>query len=312
MAHPRPFRFGVQVSSAADARAWTELARKVEDLGFSTLLLPDHFGDQLAPVPALGAAAAVTERLRLGALVWDNDYKHPLVFAKEMATLDLLSDGRLELGIGAGWMIDDYTWSGIPYDEPKVRIDRLEEGLRVIKGAFGPDSFSHEGTHYTISGYNGLPKPVQQPGPPILIGGGGRRMLRLAAREADIVGISPNLRSGRVDAETAADARPGRFDEKVAWVREAAGDRYDDLELNCLLVAVLRTDDTAASAEMMAPLFGVEPSEVLDVPVALIGSEDEMVERLQARRERWDFSYCVVQANAIDTIAPVVARLAGT
>src|SRR6478672_8692661 len=170
---PRPFRFGVQASSAADAKAWVDLAQQVEALGYSTLTMPDHFGDQLAPVPALMAAASVTTTLRVGALVWDNDYKHPVVLAKELATMDLLSEGRLEIGLGAGWMISDYEQAGMPYDPAPVRIDRFVEGLEIIRRSMGGEKFSFAGTHYRIDGYAGRPLPVQRPCPPILVGGGG-------------------------------------------------------------------------------------------------------------------------------------------
>ena len=160
--------------------------------------MPDHFGDQLAPVPALQCAADATTTLRLGALVYDNDYKHPVVLAKELATMDVLSDGRVEIGLGAGWMVSDYEQAGIPYDPPGVRVSRFIEGLAVIKGALGDGPFSFHGEHYTITDYDGFPKPVQSP-PPVLIGGGGPRVLTFAAREADIVGINGTLTSGAVD-----------------------------------------------------------------------------------------------------------------
>src|SRR6476660_4849614 len=186
MAHARKFRFGIQLSTAPTAHDWLALARKAEDLGYSTLFMPDHFGEQLAPVPALMAAADATTDLRLGALVFDNDYKHPVVLAKEIATLDVLSNGRIEFGIGAGWMTTDYEQSGIPKDRDGVRIDRMVEALDVYRGAWAEGSFSFKGEHYTITDYDGLPKPLQQPGPPILIGGGGPKVLRIAAQHADI------------------------------------------------------------------------------------------------------------------------------
>ena len=176
----RGFRFGVQASRAASAREWADLARRAEANGYDVLTMPDHFTDQLAPVPALMAAADATTDLRVGALVFDNDYKHPVVLAKELATIDLLSDGRLEIGLGAGWMISDYEEAGIPYDSPKVRIDRFVEGLRVIKGTMAEGRFSFAGEHYTVTDYDGQPKPVQRPCPPVLIGGGGKRVLSIA------------------------------------------------------------------------------------------------------------------------------------
>lgn len=312
MAHPRTFRFGVQMHTASSATEWTELARKAEDLGYSTLFMPDHFGDQLAPMPALAAAAAVTTTLRVGALVFDNDYKHPVVMAKEIATLDLLSEGRVEFGIGAGWMNTDYEQSGIPHDRAGIRIDRMEEAIEVFKGLFAEGAYSYSGDHYTITGLDSRPKPVQRPHPRFLIGGGGKRVLGIAAREADIVGINPAIRSGNVDAESAADATAEATDRKSRWVKDAAGDRYDDLEINCLNFACIITDDKAGTNAMMADIFGVTPEQVNDVPHVMIGSVDSICEDLHARRERWDMSYVVVQADAIDAAAPIVAALAGT
>jgi len=313
MPHPRTFRFGIQLSSASSGTDWAALAREAEDLGYSTLFMPDHFGDQLAPVPALAAASAATRELRIGPLVLDNDYKHPVVTAKEMATLDVLSGGRLELGIGAGWMATDYESSGIPMDNARERVDRLEEGLAVIKGLFAPGPFSYEGKHYRISGLDGLPKPVQQPGPPVLIGGGGPRVLALAGREADIVGVNPAVRSGRVDADASRDAMADVTDRKLGWVREAAGDRYDNLGLNMLIFLVAISDDRDGTLATMAPLFATTPEELGRSPHVWLGSVEQIVEDLVARRERWDVSYLVVQGlDTMRSAAPIVARLAGT
>ena len=312
MAHPRPFRFGVQLSHAATAADWAELARKAEDLGYSSLLLPDHFGAQFAPGPALAAAAGATRELKVGTLVLDNDYRHPVVTAKEMATLDVLSGGRLELGIGAGWMASDYDQSGIPLDPAGVRVDRLAEGIAVLKGLFAPGPFSYAGSHYTIKDLDGQPKPVQAPHPRFILGGGAPRMLRLAAREADIVGINPALRSGRVDAEAARDGVAETTDRKVAWVREAAGERYADIEMNMLVLGTIITDDRTGTLESMAPMFGLSPEETAAFPHVWIGSTAEVAEDVIARRERWDVSYLVVQgAEAMEACAPIVAQLAG-
>jgi probable F420-dependent oxidoreductase len=313
MGTDRSFRFGVQLANARSAAEWAELARKAEDLGFSTLFVPDHFGDQLAPLPALMAAASATETLRVAPLVLDNDYKHPVVTAMELATIDLLSDGRLEVGIGAGWMASDYEQSGIPMDEPAVRVERLEEGIAVIKGMFGEGAFDFAGKHYTISGLDGRPKPVQQPHPPFLIGGGRPRTLRLAAREADIIGVNPSIKLGRVTAEASRDGTAAATDRKLGWVREAAGARYDDIEINFLIFACVVTDDRQGQLEQMAPLFGLEPDDVGEYPHAWIGSVDQICEHLEAGRERWDASYLVVQGvDAMNAAAPIVARLAGT
>lgn len=307
----KPFRFGVQCSKARDASQWARVARKAEDLGFSTLFMPDHFGDQLAPVPALMAAADATTTLRVGTLVFDNDYKHPAVLAKEVATLDVLSGGRVELGLGAGWMRSDYEQLGIPYDEPKVRVDRFVEGLAIVKGLLRGETVTHAGEHYSITALPGLPVPVQRPHPPVLIGGGGKRMLTIAAREADIVGVNPQIPSGHVDMSSAQDSLAPAYDRKVAWVREAAGDRIDDIELNCLLFFVAPTDDRDGTATNLSPLFGITPEEMLDVPIALMGTVDQMCDTLEARRERWGLSYICVQGDAMDAIAPVIERLDG-
>lgn len=311
MPPPRPFRFAAQLSKATSAREWREAARKAEDLGYSTLSMPDHFGDQLAPVPAMMAAADATTTLRIATLVFDNDYKHPLVLAKEAATLDLLSDGRLELGLGAGWMRTDYEQSGIAYDPPATRVDRFEEAVSVIKGLMAPGPFSFSGKHYTIEGHDGLPKPLQEPHPPIIIGGGGRRVLSIAGREADIVSINPNLRAGLGGAETAPNTVPAMTTKKIGWIREAAGERFDQIELNALIGFCVVTDNPAVLAESMAPVFGVAPADVLHVPVCLIGSLDQMVEELQWRREEWGLSYIGFE-GPWEELAPLVARLAGT
>lgn len=308
MAHPRPFRFGIQLSTASSGADWADAARKAEDLGYSTLFMPDHFGDQLAPIPALMAAADATTELRVGALVFDNDYKHPVVLAKELATIDVLSGGRLEVGIGAGWMQSDYDQSGIPMDRPGVRVSRMEEGIAVIKGCFEPGPFSHAGEHYTITDYDGMPKPSQTP-PPLLIGGGARRVLSIAAREAQIVGINPSIHSGRVDTAAAQNGAAGETDQKLAWVREAAGAGYDDLEINMLQFAAIVTDDRKGTAEMMAPLFGLPPEEVDSYPHACIGTIEEIADSLRERRERWDVSYIVFQGDTMEAMAPVVAAL---
>jgi probable F420-dependent oxidoreductase len=311
MPHDRRFRFGIQLSQPLAGRTWQESARIVEDLGYSTLFVPDHFGDQLAPLAALSVAAEATTTLKVGALVFDNDYRHPVILATEMATLDVLSSGRVELGLGAGWMATDYEQSGMPYDPPRVRVDRFEEGLAVIKGLFGDEPLTLSGDHYTITGLDGRPKPHTPGGPPILIGGGGRRVLSIAARRADIVGVNPNLKAGEIGPDAIADAMAGPTDQKVAWVREAAGDRFDDLELNVLSFVSTITDDSAGFAEGVAGMFGADPQEVLDAPTVVAGSVAELSERLEARRDRWGFSYYVFQAEAAEGMAPLVAELAG-
>ncbi|HXQ62942.1 MAG TPA: TIGR03621 family F420-dependent LLM class oxidoreductase [Acidimicrobiales bacterium] len=315
MPHPRRFRFAAQLSSApgGTGRSWAEQARKAEDLGFSTLLMPDHFGDQLAPVPAMMAAADATTRLKVGALVFDNDYRHPLILAKEAATVDLLSDGRLELGLGAGWMRSDYEESGIAYDPPAVRIDRFEEGVAIVTGLLeseGPFSFS--GKHYTVSGHTGTPRPAQRPRPPLIIGGGGRRVLGIAGRRAEIVSINVDLRSGTAGPEAASNATPDATRRKIGWVKEAAGERFEEIELNTLIGFVMVTDDRQSVVDAMAPALGIDPDDALHIPLALIGTLDQMAEELEWRRREYGISYFSVESDAWETLAPVVARLAGT
>jgi probable F420-dependent oxidoreductase len=305
------FRFGVQTSRAASGAAWIEKARKIEDLGYSTLFVPDHFDDQFTPTPALMAAATATTSLRIGGMVFDNDYRHPLVFAKEAATMDVLSDGRYELGIGAGWMKTDYDAAGMTYDRPGVRIGRLEESLAIIKGLFGEGPFSFAGKHYTITNHNGLPKPVQQP-LPILVGGGGKRVLSLAAREADIVGVNFNLAPGAVNQQVMATGDATSTEEKISWIRAAAGSRFDKLELNVTVFVCIVTDDREGMAQRVSGGFNMPPEEVLSSPHALIGTVDQIVESLQKQRERFGFSYIVFSGDGFEALAPVVKKLAGT
>ncbi|HVX19458.1 MAG TPA: TIGR03621 family F420-dependent LLM class oxidoreductase [Acidimicrobiales bacterium] len=312
MPHPRRFRFGVQVSSAPDGAAWTALAQRVEQLGYSSLYVPDHFGDQLGPIAALTAAAAATTNLRVGSLVLDNDYRHPVVMAKEAASIDVLSGGRLELGIGAGWMTTDYDQSGIPKDPAGVRVDRMVEAIAVLKAHFGDGLVEFQGEHYQVSGLDGQPKPVQQP-LPLLIGGGGPRVLEIAGREASIVGINPNLRTGKIDAETASDAVASKVDAKLEHVRRGAGDRFDDLELQILVFGVIITDDRKATMDAMASSFGIAAGDDFETPYFWIGSQEEIVADLQRWRDRWGTSYWVVQGEAAaETAAPIVAALNGT
>jgi probable F420-dependent oxidoreductase len=315
MAYDRKFRFAAQLSRSPDgtARAWADQARRAEDLGYAALMMPDHFGDQLAPVPALAVAAAATTTLLIGSLVFGNDYRHPCVLAKEAATLDLLSEGRFELSLGAGWMRTDYDETGIAYDEPKERVDRFEEAVQVVQGLLRTDGpFSFRGSHYEVRDHHLLPRPIQTPGPPLTLGGGGRRVLSIAARHADIVSINVNLSAGTGGAETAPDATPDRTREKVAWVKEAAGSRFDDLELNALIGFVMVTDDAGGVAKAMAPHFGIDPGDALHIPLALLGTLDEMAEELRWRREEYGISYWSIEGDSWEALGPVVSALTGT
>jgi probable F420-dependent oxidoreductase len=310
----RPFRFGVTASTARTGAEWAEQARRIEGLGYSTLLVHDHFVDSSAPAPmvALSFAAAATTTLRVGMLVLGNDYRHPAVVAKDAATLDVMSDGRLEFGLGAGWMTADYEALGLRYDGHGVRIDRLAEALAVVSGAWGDGPFDLAGDHYTITAYDGLPKPLQSPRPPILVGGGGPKVLRLAGRVADIVGINPILRAGVIGADAARDTLGDATLRKIGWVREGAGERFDDLELQMRYFVAAITDDARGLAEAMAPGFGVPPAEALDSGAVLAGTVDEVCDTLVARREEWGVSYVVFGDDQYEQFAPVVARLAGS
>ena len=309
---PRPFRFQVSTSATPDARQWRELACKAEDLGYASLAIADHLDDQFAPLPALMAAATATRRLVLTPLVLANDYRHPAVLAKELATLDLLSDGRLEVGIGAGWMTTDYERAHIPLDPPGTRIARLAEAITVLKGLFADEPCTFRGRHYRIDALDGLPKPAQRPHPPFLVAGGGRKVLTLAARAADIVGINVNLAAGVIDGRVGPNATEAATLEKISWIRDAAGDRFDTIELHTRTQIAMVHERPREIAEMLAPGLGISADDALASPHALVGSVDSIVETLLERRAKYGITYICWHDDAIDTLAPVVARLAGT
>ncbi len=315
MSKQRPFRFGVSVNRVRSKEEWVATARKAESLGYSTLLMPDHLGNQLAPFAALMAAAEATQKIRIGSFVFDNDFRHPVVLAKEAATLDLLSGGRFELGLGAGWQREEYEQMGISYDAAGVRISRMEEALRIIKGLFADGPLSFSGDYYTVTDLEGRPKPVQRPHPPILIGGGGKRLLMVAAREATIVGFTPRFRADGSGSEL-TDATPEALIDKLGWVRQAAGDRFDELELNILVAEVMVTGDREQVAQFiaatMAPNMGVTVGQVLQVPYVLIGTVDQICDDLLARREQYGISYITVFEKDMETLAPVIERLSGS
>jgi probable F420-dependent oxidoreductase len=309
----RKFRFGVLAKQARPASEFRDLARRAEDLGFATFYMPDHFVDHpLAPIPGIMAAASATTTLRVGTLVLGNDYKHPVVLANEAATIDLLSDGRLELGVGAGWMTADYERGGFPLDSPGVRIARLDESLTVLKGLMADGPFTFHGRYYRVDGLDGEPKPVQRPHPPLVVGGGGPKVLALAAKHAQIVGINSNLKAGVSEHPDSIQSLTGvSTDQKLEWLRAAAGERFETLEIQTLTGFVHETNDRAAFAKGVASRFGVAPEVALDSPAMLVGTVDQMVEDLEARRQRWRMSYFVVPEEFVDVIAPVVARLTG-
>jgi probable F420-dependent oxidoreductase len=307
----RPFRFGVTAPTPSAGTDWVERARRVEQLGYSILVVPDHFRDHLAPVPALTAAALATTRLRVGSLVFSNDFRHPAVLAKEAATIDVLSGGRFELGLGGGWLRAEYDQTGIPFDAPGTRIERLEEAVTIIKGLLAGERVTFAGRHYTIADLEGRPTPVQRPHPPIAIGGGGRRTLTLAAREASIVGLVPRARrdGSGLDMTDLSDAATR---EKLEWVRSAAGERFDSLEIHALIQAVAVGERRTAAADQLASRFKVARDVVLETPYVLLGTIEEICESLRQRRERYGISYLTVFERDMEVFAPVVARLAGT
>jgi probable F420-dependent oxidoreductase len=312
----KPFRFLADAFDASTTRELGERARAAEAMGVTTFILPDHLVPQLAPIPYLATVAALTERLRISAFVHNNDLRHPAVLAQELATLDVLSSGRLDVAIGAGWNEPEYRAIGLPFDPIRVRQDRLAEAITVLKGCFGEDAFSFAGQHYTITDYDGYPKPVQRPYPPFLIGGGGRRTLELAAREANIVGLAPRILSGqRPDPHSITWAAT---EEKVGWVREAAGDRFDALEFNVYPSQwpIVVTDDLRGEArkviDRMKERTGIEMTEqdIIDSPHIFIGSIERFVEKFTELRERLGVNSFLV--GSLDELGPVVERLAGT
>ena len=307
-----PFRFGVQYSSAASGAEYRETVRKIEGLGYSTVFCPDHFEDQWSPTIATTIAAEATTTLRVGTLVYDVDYRHPLMLAKEMATLDVASEGRVEFGIGAGWMASDYEQAGIVYDRAGVRIDRMLEAVEIITGLWGDGPVNYRGEHYTITDALGTPRPHTAGGPPLIIGGGGKRVLTVAAQRADIVGLNASLHAGSIGTEAVRSALGERFLERRRWVEEAAGSRFAELELQLNTFMVVVSEDVDSLFEHMAPGFGVTPEEAKTIPMVLAGTVADICEQLHHHRETYGTSYIVVHAGEIDTMAPVVAQLAGT
>jgi probable F420-dependent oxidoreductase len=308
--HPRRFRFGVQISKARTANEWREVARRAEALGYDVFLMPDHLGGQFAIGPALAVAAEAASSIRIGTLVWQNDWRHPALLAKEAYTLDVLSDGRFELGIGAGGSFPpEFDWIGVPLEPAAERVGRVEESVRILKALAGDEPVSFDGEYYRFTDYQGHPKPVQRPHPPIHIGAGGRRMLRLAAREADIIGLLPSL--GIVTTFDEREVGPEAFDEKVALVREVAGERFDAIELNILIQGLAVSDDREAGIRRLREERGFEHEAWFDSPMVFHGSVDHIVAQMEAQRERYCISYYVVFEHQIDELAPIVARLAG-
>ena len=317
----RPLRFfGVAADGPVDARQLVATARTAESAGFAGLVLPDHLLEQHAPIPVLATIAAVTERLRIAPFVLNAGLRHPAVVAQDLATLDVLSGGRLDVAIGAGWNKAEHDAVGLPFLPARDRVAFLADAVAVIKGCFGPEPFSHAGPYFRIEGHDGYPKPVQRPHPPLFIGAGARRMLEFAGREADIVGLAPRVitaADGSLAAEPASITIAGAA-EKIAWVREAAGERFESLEINVYPTGTPPMVTDSARKTAADVLDGIRArtgtdvtvDEFLESPHVFIGSVDGLVAKLQEQRERLGISSIMV--GDLDTLAPVVERLAGT
>jgi probable F420-dependent oxidoreductase len=303
----KPFQFAVVSTGETSRQRWTELARRAEDLGYDQLLVTHHVHQELSPVPALAYAAAVTSRLVLGTYVLGNDFRNPMLLAKEIATLALLSDHRVQLGIGAGWLRDDYDQTGVAFEPGPDRYARLEESLTILQALFTEGRCKFHGRHHEVAADEFLPT---LPRPPrLLVGGGRRRLLGLAARRADVVSFLPrSTPAGELDD---TDATPERLDAKVAWVRAAAPDRFDDLVLNHVLWECMVTPRPEPILEVFARSLGCTPAQVRQVPSMLIGSAASVTETLLERRARWGLSLVTVPATALRAFAPVVAALRG-
>jgi probable F420-dependent oxidoreductase len=304
-----PFRFGVQAAVAPTMSAWRDLARMAEGLGYSTLYVSDHLDAQFEPLVAMTVAAEATSTLHVGSGVLNNDLRHPVVLAQEIATLGLAAEGRVEVGLGAGWLRSDYEQAGIDFDEPAVRVDRLAESLAVMKRLWNEGEATFAGRYYTVRDARCDPRPASPPR--VMVGGGSRRILMVAAEQADTVGVNTSLASGEKGGDLASQATFDHFDRCLAWVREGAGDRFNSIELQIVAFATRLVPSSRAAART-ATMLGLPGEDALELPIVLIGTEDELCERLLERRERWGFTNIVVPAEAMESFAPVVARLAGT
>lgn len=319
---PRPFRFGVGPAGllGAAAAGWRETVTGLERRGYATVCLGDHLS-MMGPLPALAAAGMASERIGLGLMVAGNDYRSPLLLAQDAATVQALSGGRLELGLGAGWDRADYRQLGLELERPGLRISRLAEAVAIVKRYLasgvvgGPDAgepFSFAGEHYRLEGV--APCPVPLPAPPrLMIGGGGPRVLALAAREADVVGINVPLRGADVrDSVAAGDTAAARVEAAVAGIRAAAGARFEQLELHVNVLYCEVTDDPEPRLAKAAERLAVPVAELADSPFVLIGTAAELEAKLRRLRERLGISYFTVDAAATEPFAPIVRRLTGT
>lgn len=304
-----PFRFGVQAAVAPTMSAWRDQARMAEDLGYSTLYVSDHLDAQFGPLVATTVAAEATSTLHVGSVVLNNDLRHPVVLAKEIATLGLAAEGRIEVGLGAGWLRSDYEQAGIEFDEPAVRVGRLAESLAVMKTLWHEGKATFEGRYYTVRDAHCDPRPASPPR--VMVGGGSKRILTVAAEHADTVSVNTSLASGEKGGDLASQATFDHFDRCLAWVREGAGDRFSSIELQIMAIAAKVVASRRAAART-ASMLGLPGEDALELPIVLLGTPDELCEQLLKRRERWGFTNIVVPGEAMESFAPVVARLAGS
>jgi probable F420-dependent oxidoreductase len=309
-------RFGVVNESVPDGPAWLDHVRRVEDGGVDVFVVRDHFaagayGQQLAPFSALAAAAAATARLHVGTLVLANDFRHPVIVAHEAASLQHLSGGRFELGIGAGWYQPEYEAAGIPFDRPGERIARLEEALAVIGGLIDGRKVDHSGAFYRITGLDLDVLPRHGERPRLLVGAGGPRMLGVAGRHADIVGLLPAPIKNSDDRDDPRDLLPPSLDQKIALLRASAGDRFPELELSCFITIRItnqRRSDTQALIDRRG-WGGIDVNAVWEMPSILIGSAAQIREDLRARRARFGLSYFVTSDRALPALTEIIASL---
>jgi probable F420-dependent oxidoreductase len=307
----RPFHFGVTLLGASSRQEWVSKVKRAEELGYTSLQMPDHLGKPfLPPLLTLMLAAEVSSTLRLGTKVLDNNFRHLVLQAQEIATLDLFSGGRIDIGLGAGYMEKEYWQAGIPFDPPGIRVGRLEESVRLLKALFGDRPVTSSGRYYNLNNYESFPKPLQRPHPPILLAGGGKRMLSIAAREADIISLNPRVRpdGNSLDMQ---DASAEATAQKIDWIRQAAGERFDQIALAVEVIEVVRTD----GKQQPEPLTVMSPGEFGNQPLqgmyVLVGSVDQICEQVLANRERFGISHVSVMEKNMEDFAPIVARLSG-
>ncbi len=313
MRTPHPFRFGVTLLGAASRREWIDKVRKVEDLGYSVLQVPDHLGNQFSPTLACISAAEASRTLRLGTLVLDINYRHLALLAKEVATLDLLSEGRFELGLGAGWIARESQMAGIPFDPAGQRVGRLEEAVLVLKGLFSDGPMTFAGRFYEMNGFEVFPKPFQRPHPPLLLSGGGKRMLSIAGRCADIITLNPPVAPDGNSLDM-TEATAEATTQQIVWIREAAGDRFAQIELGNFVIGGVRTETEQRLDPRISALFRSRTTREQQSPqgiYTLVGSVDQICDQVLANRERFGLSYISVLEQDLETFAPVVARLSG-